>query len=246
MKKGLVVVILCMAVIYACKHEVVNPSNSTGSGTGTGSGAGSGTGTGGGNGGGQQSNVVCFESEILPIFRSNCAMSGCHNSTSAQKRYVFETYNGIMEGVKAKDLHESKVYRMITEDDVRKRMPLNRAKLSDTTIKLIARWIMEGANNTTNCNTACDASVFTYSSVIKPIIDGNCVGCHNGGTSAPAALDYRTYEGLKAVALNGRLVGAITHAAGFSPMPKGTNNPKLSECKIEQIKKWVQAGAPNN
>src|SRR5688572_16276587 len=188
MKKGWVVTIILMVVIYACKHEVVNPTTTTTTSGGTGS-----VGTGGA-GGGQQSSVVCFEAEILPIFRNTCAKSGCHNAASANKGYVFETYEGIRKGVEPGDLHESKIYRMITEDDTRKRMPRNAPRLSDTVINLIARWIKEGAKNTTNCASACDTSVFTYAAVVKPIIDANCVSCHNG-PSAPKGLDYTTHAG---------------------------------------------------
>lgn len=94
-----------------------------------------------------------------------------------------------------------------------------------------------------NTGGACDPSVFTYSAAVKPILERNCYGCHSG--AAPAAgLDYKNYEVLKSVALSGRLLGAINHRPGFSPMPKGS--PKLSACNIEQIAKWANAGALNN
>jgi hypothetical protein len=53
-----------------------------------------------------------------------------------------------------------------------------------------------------------------------------------------------TYARVKTVADNGKLMGVITHANGFPQMPKGGN--KLSDCNIAKIKKWVDAGAPNN
>ena len=34
----------------------------------------------GGGGGGTGNTTVCFETEILPIFQSNCAKSGCHDA----------------------------------------------------------------------------------------------------------------------------------------------------------------------
>jgi hypothetical protein len=132
---------------------------------------------------------------------------------------------------------------MITEDDPRKRMPRNAPRLSDTVINLIKRWIMEGANNTTNCANSCDTSVFTYTAVVKPIIDANCLSCHNG-PGAPKGLDYTTYAGLRVPALDGRLVRAISHAPGITPMPLG--GQKLSDCNIAKIRKWVTDGAKNN
>jgi mono/diheme cytochrome c family protein len=52
------------------------------------------------------------------------------------------------------------------------------------------------------------------------------------------------YANVKIQATNGRLVGAVSHAAGYSAMPKNAN--KLTECQIAQIRKWVNAGALNN
>jgi ribosomal protein S16 len=109
--------------------------------------------------------------------------------------------------------------------------------------ELIKKWINEGAKETKNCATTCDANVFSYSAAVKPILEANCVGCHNG-PAAPLGIVLNTYTGVKAAATTGRLLGAIKHQTGFSPMPKGSS--KLSDCKISQIEKWIQAGAPNN
>jgi hypothetical protein len=46
------------------------------------------------------------------------------------------------------------------------------------------------------------------------------------------------------LAFNGKLMGVISHAVGFKPMPNGGN--KLPDCKIIQIRKWIEVGAPNN
>jgi len=39
-------------------------------------------------------------------------------------------------------------------------------------------------------------------------------------------------------------MGVISHTPGYIPMPQGIN--KLSDCQVNQFKKWIQAGAPNN
>ncbi len=41
-----------------------------------------------------------------------------------------------------------------------------------------------------------------------------------------------------------KLYGTISHASGYSPMPKG--GAKLSNCQIATIKKWVDTGMLNN
>ena len=91
----------------------------------------------------------------------------------------------------------------------------------------------------------CQLDSVTFSRTIQPIINQSCAfgGCHDAG-SAAFGIDLSNYEGMQRIAANGRLVGAITHATGFYPMPK--NAQKLDDCKLSQIQKWVSAGAPNN
>ena len=229
MKTSIVVYLVFMLiVIIGCKHEIINPAN-----TNTGGGPGTGTAT------------ICFEADILPIFKSNCAKSGCHDVTSQQKGYIFDTYaNIVRKDVKPGNASDSKVYKMLIETDPKDRMPkAPNAPLSVAQIDLIKRWINEGAKNTTNCGTTCDTTIFTYSAAVRPLLDANCVGCHSG-PNAGNGIDFTTYNGVRTVALDGRLIGAITHSAGFSQMPKGSN--KLVDCKITQIRKWIQSGAPNN
>ena len=91
--------------------------------------------------------------------------------------------------------------------------------------------------------TTCETSNMTYSKSIQPIIETFCYDCHGRGLSQNN-INFDTYAGVKAVADNGKLVGAISHASGFVAMPQSA--PKLSNCNIDKIKAWVNAGAPNN
>ncbi|NNV55855.1 c-type cytochrome domain-containing protein [Limnovirga soli] len=183
---------------------------------------------------------VCFEGEVLPIFQSSCAKSGCHDAKSHKEGYVLDSYNNIMKkGIVPYHPQQSEVYTVIAEGEM---PPKGNTKLTTEQETLIRRWIRQGAKNTTNCS-ACDTSVYTYSGGVAPIMTNNCIGCHSG-KNASAGIDLSVYSGVQTVALNGRLVGSITHAPGYSPMPQGS--PMLSDCNITQIEKWVNAGAPNN
>ena len=51
-------------------------------------------------------------------------------------------------------------------------------------------------------------------------------------------------NGVKAIASNGKLIGTVNWASGFSPMPKGGS--KLPNCNITKLQQWINAGAPNN
>ncbi len=89
----------------------------------------------------------------------------------------------------------------------------------------------------------CDLSNVTYAGTIAPIMQANCNSCHSGSVPS-AGIVTADYQGLQAIALDGRLLGTINHDAGFSPMPKG--QPQLDECLREQIALWVNEGAPDN
>lgn len=97
----------------------------------------------------------------------------------------------------------------------------------------------DGNNNSDTCGNL----VFTYSGAVAPLMTASCTRCHNT-TTPRAGIDLSTYDGVKAVAHNGKLLGSIKKETGYKPMPPG--NTKLPDCQIRQIEKWVQAGSPNN
>lgn len=192
---------------------------------------------------------ICFERDILPIFRSNCAKSGCHDAASHEEGYILDNYSNIMntgedDGIVPGNANGSEIYESITENDIDKIMPeYPNPPLSAAQIALIKRWINEGAQNGTNCVVLCDTNNFTYNAGIMPIMQQNCVGCHSSSVPSGGVI-LSTHSGVATVSQNGRLLGAIKHLSGFSPMPQG--GAQLSACKIRQVEKWVQAGAPDN
>jgi hypothetical protein len=91
-----------------------------------------------------------------------------------------------------------------------------------------------------NCDTT---GVMTYSQAIAPIMTANCNTCHSSGNPSGGVITSN-FDGLSIVAKNGRLYGAVSHQQGFLPMPNGAD--PLSSCDVTKIKKWVDAGSPNN
>jgi hypothetical protein len=89
----------------------------------------------------------------------------------------------------------------------------------------------------------CDSTNVTYELSIKPILIRDCIACHSG-PSPDGGLDYENYGNVQSVALDGRLAGAINHLPGYVPMPPFT--PKLSDCDLRKIEKWLALGALNN
>jgi Planctomycete cytochrome C len=184
---------------------------------------------------------VCFESSVLPIFISSCARIGCHDAITKEEGFVLDNYSNIVrKGIVPGNASESKLYEVLFEsgDD---RMPPD-APLSQAQKDSIKVWINQGAKNTVNCNCACDPTKFTYGAIIQPIITNQCVGCHKPG-SLGGNIDLSTYSLVMVQVNNGKLLGSVTQAVGYSAMPKGS---KLSDCQITQIKNWISAGAPNN
>lgn len=92
---------------------------------------------------------------------------------------------------------------------------------------------------------SCDTTNVTFSATILPIFQQSCAlpSCHKSG-SALGGYTLDVYTGAKQAADANRLLGAINHEPGFSPMPKSAT--QLDECKRRQIAIWVAAGAPNN
>lgn len=92
-------------------------------------------------------------------------------------------------------------------------------------------------------NNNCDTVNITFSAGVLPILKANCYSCHGNG-QVNGGVNFDTYTGVKTVADNGRLIGAITHAQGYTPMPQG--GTKLSNCNINKIKSWIARGTKDN
>ncbi len=187
---------------------------------------------------------ICFENDILPIFQSYCAKSGCHDAATASDGYALDSYaNIVSKGLRAGDAQDSEIYEVLIEngDDRMPQQPND--PLSTAQINLIAQWINEGAKNTTGCAAVCDSSNFTYSGHVKPILQTHCLGCHSGLAEAGGYVPLDTYDGLMEMVNGGFLLPAINQTGSF-PMPK--NGIKINDCKIAIIRKWIEAGAPNN
>jgi uncharacterized membrane protein len=175
-------------------------------------------------------------------------MSGCHDAASAQDGVILISYSSVMStaDVTPYNIWDSDLYEVLVETDPDKIMPPPPASpLSQQQINLIAAWINQGALNL-DCNPnygVCDSVNVTYNGTVKPIIQAKCQGCHNSSNPG-GGINLSNYTGVQTTANNGTLVGSITHAAGYSAMPKNTT--QLPSCEIAQIRNWVLQGAQNN
>lgn len=192
--------------------------------------------------------VIYFEADVLPIFVSNCAFGGCHNAASAQDGVILDNYADIIEtaDVEAFDLGNSELYEVITEDDPDDIMPPPpNVPLSQSQIQTVSAWILQGALNLM-CDPdaeGCDTENVSFAETVQPILENHCVGCHGGGTPL-GGINLSNHAGVKTVADDGRLYGSVAWLPDYSQMPQG--GAKLSECRIDQIKSWIDAGASDN
>lgn len=186
---------------------------------------------------------LCFERDVLPIFVSNCAMSGCHDAVTGADDYVLTNYGTITgsdggKGINPGNPNRSEIWEVIESGE----MPPKRA-LTSMEKSIIKTWIADGAKNGMNCSTNCDSAVFTYSQAISPVITKQCIGCHQY-PNASGGLDLSGYSSVKQTALSGALLNSLKGTNGFAKMPP--SGAGLSECEINQFKKWIDNGAPQD
>lgn len=186
---------------------------------------------------------ICFQENILPILQSNCALSGCHDAITGEEDLVLTNYSNLMSSgiVNSGDPAKSKLYQVITTSPSSEQFmpPSPHLPLTLDQIALIYWWISDGALDNP-CPSACDSNIFTFSGAVLPTVQSQCMGCHSGG-SPSASLVLDNYTNILDAVNNKNLYSRITTST--NPMPP---TGLMSDCKIKQIKKWIDAGKLNN
>ena len=74
---------------------------------------------------------LCFDRDILPIFVSQCAKSGCHSNDSHEGDYVLDSYENIVsKGITPGSAINSKIYKVLFKEP-EDRMPKDAPPLTD-------------------------------------------------------------------------------------------------------------------
>ncbi|MCC7505323.1 MAG: hypothetical protein IT259_08485 [Saprospiraceae bacterium] len=189
-------------------------------------------------------DTVYFQNQILPLLISSCAQSGCHNVQSHEDGVITTDYAHIMQHIKPFNPSQSKIYKVIIDNDPDDRMPRPpAAPWTQEQINLLKTWIEQGAlNNACNENYGqCDTSQVTYANFIQPLMANYCLGCH-GANNPSGGIRLTNYAEVKAQGQNGKLYNSIVWAPGYSPMPQ--NGSQLSACYISKLRAWIDAGMP--
>lgn len=190
-------------------------------------------------------DTVYFVNTILPLLRSGCAMSGCHNTASHKGGVIMTDYQNIINTGKVKpgNATDSKLYKVLIKNDDDRMPPPPMAAFNSEQIAQVRKWIEQGAKNNSCTETQCDSINVSFASHVFPIIQTQCMGCHSGA-SPSGGIALTNYQQIAAVATNNnKLLGTIKHLPGYSAMPPGG---KLDVCSIAKISKWISDGTPNN
>jgi hypothetical protein len=199
---------------------------------------------------------VCFTSDILPIFTSNCAISGCHDGGGRESRLSLKSYSGISKDVTPGNPAGSRLYQTIISK-WGNLMPPNKPLSLENRTK-IRVWIEQGAKETVCTDTTgtgggggtgvVKRACFTRD--ILPVIVSRCAttGCHDANSGGERA-NLTSYTNIMNLVSpgnpsNSRLYTIIVSGSGESKMPPA-NSPQLSVAEIDSIGKWIGYGALN-
>ena len=222
------VLLACIVLFTACKHEIPYNENNNGGNPPTSTYSCS-------------ADTVYFANSISPLIASGCSKTGCHDAITNADGVNLTSYLKIMKYVSPGSAANSKLYKVLVKTGSDRMPPPPDVGFTSAQIVLIQKWINQGAKN--NACTDCDTTDFKYSTAVKNIMQNKCQGCHNP-SSLGGGIDLSTYAAVKTQATNGKLYGSVNWSVGYSAMPK--NSTKMPNCEIKQIKKWIDSGAPNN
>ena len=242
LSRAIPIVLVTAIVAIACVHEI--PVLQTGAPGATGS-----TGSTGSTGG--TGSTTCdtssyiYSTVISQIVKTNCDV--CHSATTAASSGAGIDLSNYAKLVPY--IANGKFWGSINHSTGFSAMPKGGAQLSTCNLTLVSKWIAGGYKNDTATvvvvpPATCDTTKFLFSTTIAPLLKTNCITCHSPGNAQNGGIDLTLFAVVQAYANNGKLLGSITHAAGYSAMPKGMS--QLSACEITQFTKWIGAGAKND
>jgi ABC-type oligopeptide transport system substrate-binding subunit len=87
---------------------------------------------------------VSFSKEVLPIFQTGCAISGCHDENTAKDDEIYTNYQNIISSIDPGNPENSKSYKAMT--NYFETMPPEKPLSSEDRTK-IRVWILQGAKN---------------------------------------------------------------------------------------------------
>ena len=193
-----------------------------------------------------------FAENIQPILEANCLV--CHGADAPQQGLDLRTAPAILRGGNSGPAIEigSSTKSLLVERIVAGTMPPGDAKLAESEIEVIRRWIDAGAAREAG---ELGLELVTERDVL-PIFQARCIVCH-GKREQRGGLDLRTQQARLAGGESGPALvpGKPDESliiqkveAGEMPPPDlqydyAVRNPTNAE--VATLRKWVAAGAPS-
>ena len=218
---------------------------------------------------------VSFEHEVAPILKDKCLR--CHGETQASANLRLDTFNGIVKGGRngvpvtpQLPARSALAMRLVSEDD-QQRMPKGAAKLPDTDILTVARWIEQGANfDGTDRDAPIGDSTVEKVEPPKPVkvvmADGTetvsfkndvapwmvtiCMGCHSGNTPR-GKFGFTTFEQLLQGGPTGTTIVPGKPDESYmvdlvlrqEPLKMPAGQAQLKKSQALALEKWIAEGA---
>ena len=187
-------------------------------------------------------SLVYFKQQIAPILQSKCV--SCHNVLKAKADVMLDNFDNLKKTIRVKN--NSGIIKNELESVLRTNFmpPEKHEKLSEIEKKLVYKWIRQGMQNNSCAEsvpktaTIANADI-SFENTIKPILENNCVGCHNKANS-DGGFDLTNVETVQSIAFNGLLIKTVNHSEGVRAMP--LNAEKLTENTIQKIEIWINNG----
>jgi hypothetical protein len=90
----------------------------------------------------------------------------------------------------------------------------------------------------------CRTNDVRYADHVVPILEANnCLSCHNDGDEQ-GGINLEGYENVLERVEDGSLMGSVRQQQDWEAMPLTGN--KMSNCSIDRLQSWIDAGALNN
>src|SRR5574343_166015 len=161
---------------------------------------------------GCDTTIIYFKQQVLPILQTKCIM--CHNPEKNSHGVLLNNYENILATIETED-----------NDDEQK--------------NILLKWVNQGMQNNSCEETLNATSNLTFENSLKLVIENHCIGCHSGKSPANG-YDFSNKNTVLEVVKNGKLLKAINHEAGVTPMPFMSD--KISENEIKAVRRWIENG----
>lgn len=197
---------------------------------------------------------VCFDRDVLPIFKNNCAISGCHDG-GGESHFTLNSYGSIMDGISPGNPASSNFYRSIIGSG-ENRMPPGKP-LTQENRMIIRVWIEQGAGPTTCPDTSVHGGGgggnvnprACFARDIQPVLSSKCATtlCHDIITHRGGYV-FSSYTSTLATVRPGSPSGSVLYQSitrtGEDPMPP-SGKVQLTVAEIDSVAAWIRYGALN-